>query len=215
MTFMQATMKSGADVVVQAKPKGVTVISTDGSPHVLHIPTSHEEMLALLARRRQISDQLTSVTERRNEIVQKLRSVPDEAKPGLQAQLQVLDTRAVQLETDLGAVGQDIAAASPELISMAYEPSGPPSDDSFAQGAAAVGVPLFLVMSAFYFFSRRRWKKQTRRGQPALPSVDSDRLQRLEHGMEAMAIEIERISEGQRFVTRLLSEAHASETSSR
>src|SRR5690348_17571131 len=111
MTFMQATTQSGADVVVQAKPKGVTVISTDGSPHVLHIPTSHEEMLALLARRRQISDQLTSVTERRNEIVQKLRSVPDEAKPGLQAQLQVLDTRAVQLETDLGAVGQDTATA--------------------------------------------------------------------------------------------------------
>ena len=34
----------------------------------------------------------------------------------------------------------------------------------------------------------------------------NQRLERLEHGMEAIAIEIERVSEGQRFVTRLLSE---------
>jgi hypothetical protein len=31
-------------------------------------------------------------------------------------------------------------------------------------------------------------------------------MERLEQGMEAIAIEVERISEGQRFVTRLLSE---------
>jgi len=32
------------------------------------------------------------------------------------------------------------------------------------------------------------------------------RLERIEHAVEAMAVEIERISEGQRFVTRLLAE---------
>jgi hypothetical protein len=48
-----------------------------------------------------------------------------------------------------------------------------------------------------------------------MPSADSDRLQRLEHGMEAMAIEIERISEGQRFVTKLLSEPRAVESTRR
>ena len=35
----------------------------------------------------------------------------------------------------------------------------------------------------------------------------SQRLERLEQGMDAIAIEIERVSEGQRFVTKLLSEA--------
>jgi hypothetical protein len=45
--------------------------------------------------------------------------------------------------------------------------------------------------------------------QPRLPADDSGRLQRLEHGMEAIAIEVERISEGQRFVTKLLSESKA------
>jgi hypothetical protein len=32
------------------------------------------------------------------------------------------------------------------------------------------------------------------------------RLQRIEHAIEAMAIEVERISEGQRFVTKLLAD---------
>jgi hypothetical protein len=36
-----------------------------------------------------------------------------------------------------------------------------------------------------------------------------DRLERIEHAVEAMAVEVERISEGQRFVTRLLAEREA------
>ena len=40
----------------------------------------------------------------------------------------------------------------------------------------------------------------------ALDVGSAERLQRIEHAIDAMAIEIERISEGQRFTTRLLSE---------
>ncbi len=209
MTIMQATTKQGADVApqVQVKVPTVTVYTSEGNNQVLQIPTTHQEMQTLVARRGQLSDQLGNVTDRRNDIIQQLRTVPDEGKPGLQAQLQVLDSRVLQLENDLGTVGREIAAASPQLISMASEPRNPPSDDSFGAGMAALGVPLFLVMSAFYFFSRRRWKREARRAAPLLPAVDSERLQRLEHGMDAMAIEIERISEGQRFVTKLLSES--------
>jgi hypothetical protein len=39
----------------------------------------------------------------------------------------------------------------------------------------------------------------------AAPATD-ERLDRIEHAIDAMAVEVERISEGQRFVTRLLSE---------
>jgi hypothetical protein len=43
--------------------------------------------------------------------------------------------------------------------------------------------------------------------QPALPSDLVARLERIEQGIEAMSMEVERISEGQRFTTKLLSEA--------
>ncbi len=41
---------------------------------------------------------------------------------------------------------------------------------------------------------------------PALPAGDiAARLERMEQGMEAIATEVERISEGQRFTTKMLS----------
>jgi hypothetical protein len=41
---------------------------------------------------------------------------------------------------------------------------------------------------------------------PALPPEFSAHMQRLEHAIEAVAIEVERISEGQRYTTKLLAE---------
>jgi hypothetical protein len=44
------------------------------------------------------------------------------------------------------------------------------------------------------------------RSDPAVPPDVTDRLDRIERGLEAVAVEVERISEGQRFVTKLLAE---------
>ena len=50
-------------------------------------------------------------------------------------------------------------------------------------------------------------------GKPRLaPPADDSRLRRLEEGMDAIAVEIERISEAQRFTTKLLT-ARAGEQS--
>ena len=51
----------------------------------------------------------------------------------------------------------------------------------------------------------RRIENQSK--QPALPNAQQDaRFDRLEQAMDAVAIEVERIAEGQRFVTKLLAE---------
>jgi len=42
------------------------------------------------------------------------------------------------------------------------------------------------------------------------PAAEDERLRRIEQAVEAMAIEVERIAEGQRFTTKLLSERAAS-----
>ena len=52
-------------------------------------------------------------------------------------------------------------------------------------------------------FGRRRWD---RAGDPAASSLNDARLSRLEQAVDAIALEVERISEGQRFTTKLLSE---------
>jgi len=61
----------------------------------------------------------------------------------------------------------------------------------------AVGVPLARAYS-------RRMDAQSRN--PQIPSEVSARLERMEQAIDSVALEVERISEGQRFTTKLLSE---------
>jgi hypothetical protein len=53
----------------------------------------------------------------------------------------------------------------------------------------------------------RAWTKRWERDglSPRVPPDLSQRLDRIEQAIDAMAVEVERISEGQRFTTRLLS----------
>lgn len=67
--------------------------------------------------------------------------------------------------------------------------------------ATVVGLPLVRGMV-------RRWDRDGEA--PKIPGEMSGRLERMEHAIDAMAVEIERISEGQRFTTRLLSENRSS-----
>ena len=50
----------------------------------------------------------------------------------------------------------------------------------------------------------RRWDKKG--VTPSLPPDASARLERIEQAIDAMSIEVERIAEGQRFVTRLMAD---------
>ena len=66
--------------------------------------------------------------------------------------------------------------------------------------AIVLGVPLV----------RARIRERERQGSPVLQDAQSvERLARIEAAVESIAIEVERISEAQRFTTRLLSERSA------
>ncbi len=72
---------------------------------------------------------------------------------------------------------------------------------------AIVGVS---VVAIFFPLARAYAKRMERGGASSLPSQDiAERLDRMERAIEAIAVEIERVSEGQRFTTKLLSEQHA------
>ena len=66
----------------------------------------------------------------------------------------------------------------------------------------AIGIPLARA------FAR---KMDAEGRNPRLPLEVTDRLERMDQALEAIAIEVERISEGQRFTTRLLSEGRPAE----
>ena len=64
----------------------------------------------------------------------------------------------------------------------------------------AIGIPLSRAYS-------RKMDADSRN--PRIPAEVASRLERMEQALEAVAIEVERISEGQRFTTRLLSEGRS------
>ena len=61
----------------------------------------------------------------------------------------------------------------------------------------AVGVPLVKALA-------KRWGDEA--GTPRVPADVAARLERMEQALDSVAVEVERISEGQRFTTKLLSE---------
>jgi hypothetical protein len=70
--------------------------------------------------------------------------------------------------------------------------------------AIVIGLPSLVVLTMVVLRHRERLARlNAAQGNPAL--LDS-RLSRMEVAIESMAVEIERVSEGQRFVTKLLSE---------
>ena len=61
----------------------------------------------------------------------------------------------------------------------------------------SIGVPLVVALG-------KKWERQDKL--PKVPNDMNDRLTRMEQAIDAIAVEVERISEGQRFTTKLLSE---------
>lgn len=183
----------------------ITTVGPGGAAQTITVPQTREEVRQLLLQRQELSDQLGSVTGRRNDLSEAIRSAPEGAsRTGLEDRIRVLDQRILQLETDLGAVGQRLSSARAELVATTENQSS--GDDGFEDGVAVGSFSTLLLVPIALFFARRRWKRRAPAKSPQVGAEASPRFERLEQGMEAIAIEIERVSEGQRFLTKLLAE---------
>lgn len=67
---------------------------------------------------------------------------------------------------------------------------------------------LFVIVLVIGFPLVRAYVRRMERSSllPRESPETNERLERIEHAIDAMSVEVERIAEGQRFVTRLLSE---------
>jgi hypothetical protein len=191
------------------------VISQDGKTTTITVPRTREQIAALINQREALSNQLENVSDRRHDLAQELAGTSDEvARTGLQERLRMLDQRILRLESDLDATGRQLSLAPPNMVSTVEVGMTPPDHgDEFPEGFAVGGASALVFCAVVYSFVRARYRRRGRGMQKGTLGDDSaQRLQRLEQGMEAIAIEIERVSEGQRFVTKLLSQTQAPES---
>ena len=170
-------------------------------------PMSARELAVLKAQREELSTQLQSVDSRRSKLINQLKQTGDPtAVKGLEDRLALLDKRQLQLESDLAETGQKLSSVPAGLVASAGM-SGLGGLGSGQVVAISIVSVIFVLAPLAIGFARTLWKRSS---QPALPPAalteTAQRLERLEGAVDTIAIEIERISEGQRFVTKLLSE---------
>ena len=195
-----------APVVAQTPPaQPAPTISVPGVGVISGMPTTAAEIRVLRAKRAELSNQLESAASRRGRLSKSLEGKEGADRAGIEARISVLDKRILQLESDIAETGRQLTMAPSALLASTESPRDFGRMDS---SAAPVLFVLFVLAPIALSAARFMWKRARVPARPAGSPDDPRRLERLEQGVDAIAIEVERISEGQRFVTRLLSEAH-------
>jgi hypothetical protein len=199
--------------------QGTPAIRIDAGPtmaaQTIALPQSVQDIAGLRSRRSELVDQLNRASNRRDEVLQAMRDANNAERSGLEQRLAALDGRIVQIESDIAATERALTNASPALLGeaaqaeeaaeLARRQAEPPIDEDAVMIAVFMGVALMIPIVIAH--TRRIWK----RPQPAraLPPATEGRLERIEQAVESIAVEVERVSEGQRFVTKLMSDGRA------
>lgn len=203
-------MQTQASQAPTPPPAPVIVIPGADGAEAITIPTPRTaaDIDALRARREELSNQLQSVDGRRSKLINQLKNTNDPVvTEGLRGRLALLDARQLQLESDIQTTGQQLTSASAGSIATTS------SEPVLAGLGAGQVLALLIVFTVCVLgplaigFSRSLFKRASRPAAPPMVFNEmAQRLERVEGAVDAIALEIERISEGQRFVTKLLSE---------
>jgi hypothetical protein len=209
---MQQTPPPQATPPAPSAPTPVVVIQgpAGSQPTTLPIPRTTRDIDALKARRDELSNQLQSVDGRRSRLLSQLKQTGDPtAIKGLEARLSLLDARQLQLETDIAQTGQQLSSASAGTIATTSPPFRGGFSDKQVMALSVLSI-IFIFFPLAIGVARAIWRRSAR---PAVPPAalteTAQRLAQIESSVDAIAIEVERISEGQRFVTKLLSDGQA------
>jgi hypothetical protein len=183
------------------------VAASPGGP-----PTAAEMLQAARAQRSELRNTLERVEEQRDDLQSELTQTPQSEttiRSGLEARIRELDTRILALDKEIATADSRVAQAA-AVPGATYEPpptiirrDGPPEEVFMLGGMAIffIGLPLAIA------YARRIWKRTGVTVSNEMPAELSDRLGRMEQAIDAVAVELERVGEGQRYVTKVFSES--------
>lgn len=162
---------------------------------------------AFVNQRSELRDQLETLQDARRELSRQLQDpmVGGANRAGLETHVAEIDARITALDKQIADANAEVAKAAAVPGAVVPDPphvrSGPP-EEVFVLSGMFIVVVLFPLTIAY---ARRLW----RRGAVAVSAIPHelmDRLTRLDQAVDSIAVEVERIGEGQRFVTRVLAD---------
>lgn len=101
------------------------------------------------------------------------------------------------------------AARAGQATTVGVPAPPPPGTDTIPPEAVTLGIAFFIMIAVIAIGApiARAWARRfERKSMPQLDAGLATQLQRIEQSVEAVAIEVERISEAQRYMARLQSE---------
>jgi hypothetical protein len=165
------------------------------------------------AQRQELGRQMENLERSREQLTESLAEpgVTDAVRKGVEQRITSLDERIAGLDKQIADADAQVARAA-GVPGAAVEPPAPPRSGP-PEGAWVVGTIFIFVffLPLSVSLARRIWRRSPKIV-TTFPKELSDRLIRVEQAVEATAIEVERIGEGQRFMTRIFTEnsgAHA------
>ena len=181
-----------------ATPDQVAVI--DNSPSAFYEAARNQ--------RRELMNQLDRMVSQREDLADEISEANTAGVPaeGLTARLQAIDQRIASVEAEIAIADASVARAAAIPGAIVPPPPPPPETGPPEEFWVLSGIFMFVVILPLTIaYARRLW----RRGAVAMQQIPAEfyeRFTRLEQGMDAIAIEVERVGESQRYLTRLYAE---------
>ena len=183
-------------------PPALPGVSADANPTAVWQGT--------VAARRELNGQRSELQSQRRRISEQLQNprIDGPDRQGLERQIVDVDARIMALDKQIAATNQLVAQAA--LVPGAVVEPRRPNDEVPEAVFVLTGVFFVVVLMPLSIAFAVRWMRRGARAVAALPhdllEQFNDRFNRVDQAIDAMAVEVERIGEGQRFVTRLMSE---------
>ena len=165
----------------------------------------------------ELRSQRADIAGRRSSIASTYEGATGANREAIGGRLRIIDNNIIIYEGEIARVGQELAFKEARSSGVTVAPSGsiPPGyvDEDDAAGMA-FGFS-FMTAVLVLFFTRRFFRK--RYGRMPAPQQQNmlqsnERLDRIEQAVDTIAVEIERVSENQRFMTRLMTETQLGDT---
>ena len=192
----------------QGSKASTPAITATPAPSARAAPSASAIYEGFRAQRRELTNQLNDLENIRGDLSNQLQNIAAGApeRTALEARMKDVDSRISTVDQMLAGNAAQLAQAAAIPGAVVEQPPPPrqpgPPEEAYVLGGIFLIVVLFPISVAF---ARRIW----RRGAAVVTSFPrelAERLQRIEQGLEATALEVERIGEGQRFLTRLFTE---------
>ena len=184
------------------------------APYVFSPPGRDADPQAVLrgarAQREELREQLSRLEERRGELSQLLRQTEGADRAGVERRIAEIDQRISEVDKQLAAAELSVARASAVPGAVVPDPPPAPDPNAYQETIAIVSsvFTFFVLFPLAIAYARRLWRRGAM-SVAELPRVLAERLTRLDQAVDTIAIEVERISEGQRFLTKVMTDNNA------